>query len=101
MFPQLATIPTVPTNISEFNNDVPYASENYVTQYVAQHSAGEKEYAVNSTDYNVHYFGTAPEGTETSATGWTIAKIVQSTNGTTTTTHAIGIFDNRESLNYT
>ena len=61
----------------------------------------EKAYAVNSTDYNIHYFGTAPIGTLTSATGWTIAKIVQATNGTTTTTHAIGIFDNRETLNYT
>ncbi len=49
---------------------------------------------------DIIYIGVAPYGTATSATGWYISKIVISSDGTQTTTHATGIWDNRTSLSY-
>lgn len=52
--------------------------------------------SVNSYDY----MGVAKLGTATSATTWTITRIVVASNGTTTSTTATGSWDNRASLTY-
>lgn len=52
--------------------------------------------SVNSYDY----MGVAKLGTATSATTWTITRIVVASNGTTTKGTATGAWDNRASLTY-
>lgn len=62
----------------------------------------EHEYDTDSiSPTTTKYIGIAILGTLTSATGWTVTKLVISSVGAVIETHATGIYDNRESLIYT
>jgi hypothetical protein len=67
----------------------------------ATSSGTEHEYDIDSVDTTTKYIGIAPLGTLTSATGWTVTKLVISSVGAVTETHATGIYDDRETLIYT
>ena len=65
-------------------------------------SGGSSAYLVQSAfAAPYHYIGRAPEGTATNASGWDIARIEISSDGSTTTLNATGAWSNRASLSYT
>lgn len=47
-----------------------------------------------------HYIGRAPVGTDTTASGWAIARIQVASDGSTTTLNGSGSWTNRASISY-
>ena len=64
---------------------------------IPQAGGGEKRHSYVA---GISYCGTAPSGTAESSITWTLTKIVVSTSGTTTVTHATDSWANHINANY-